>query len=91
MTQNLPKFARNKKLTKRPKRQRMELKMRKAETQIQQRKRKREVSLTNLMFLIDLSYIDKKKAAAPTAELGVREQDNSYLRNLGNWAPGPWK
>lgn len=59
--------------------------------QILLRKRKREVSSSFLIFnIINLSYLDKKKAA-PTAELGVREQDNSELRLLGSWAPGPWK
>ena len=59
--------------------------------QIQQRKRRREVSISFLTFnLIHDFYLDKKKAA-PAAELGVRDQDNSELRLLGSWAPGPWK
>lgn len=52
--------------------------------QIPQKRRRRKIVSDNLFKFI--SKTEKKKV-----EAGARDQDNSVMRNLGNWGPGDWR
>jgi len=52
------------------------------------RKRRSEIVSDTFLGLTLMVDAEKKK---PKAEAAPREQDNSIIRNLGNWKAGEWK
>ena len=67
----------------------MKMVMKKEAKEQPKRRRRETVSTIHILECFNLlTNLGKKKAAVIYAP---REQDNSYIRMLGNWSAGDWK